>query len=233
MILLNPKKHTSRCSDEKSREIMQKTIAYFEGMGLRRLKSDDRDRVWYADFLEFVKREQAFATLLTPAAHGGKDCRWDNWRNNEFNEILAFYGLHYWYTWQVTILGLGPIWMSANEAAREKAAEQLRHGEVFAFGLSEKEHGADVYSTGMTLVPEGDGFRARGSKDYIGNVARDGRYMTNQHGLFVAGDMGRGQSLIVWAIAEGRAAAAAIDEHLMGSTNLPAPIPPTARPLVV
>jgi glutamate synthase (NADPH/NADH) small chain len=49
----------------------------------------------------------------------------------------------------------------------------------------------------------------------------------------VAGDAGRGQSLIVWAIAEGRAAAAAVDRYLTGSTNLPAPIPATARPLVV
>ena len=48
--------------------------------------------------------------------------------------------------------------------------------------------------------------------------------------LFVAGDMGRGQSLIVWAIAEGRAAAAGVDRHLMGHTALPAPIPPTAAP---
>ena len=52
-------------------------------------------------------------------------------------------------------------------------------------------------------------------------------------GVFVAGDAGRGQSLIVWAIAEGRAAAAAVDEYLTGSTTLPAPIPPTERPLVV
>ena len=52
-------------------------------------------------------------------------------------------------------------------------------------------------------------------------------------GVFVAGDAGRGQSLIVWAIAEGRAAAAAVDQHLTGSTNLPVPIPPSARPLVV
>jgi glutamate synthase (NADPH/NADH) small chain len=52
-------------------------------------------------------------------------------------------------------------------------------------------------------------------------------------GVFVAGDAGRGQSLIVWAIAEGRAAAAAVDEYLTGTTNLPVPIPPTARPLVV
>ena len=50
-------------------------------------------------------------------------------------------------------------------------------------------------------------------------------------GVFVAGDMGRGQSLIVWAIAEGRACAAAVDEYLVGETTLPAPIAPTARPL--
>jgi len=47
-------------------------------------------------------------------------------------------------------------------------------------------------------------------------------------GVFVAGDMGRGQSLIVWAIAEGRACAAAVDKYLEGATALPAPIPPTA-----
>ena len=50
--------------------------------------------------------------------------------------------------------------------------------------------------------------------------------------MFVAGDMGRGQSLIVWAIAEGRSAAAAVDRYLTGQTALPVPIPPTARPLV-
>ncbi|WP_296606515.1 glutamate synthase subunit beta [Nocardioides sp.] len=69
--------------------------------------------------------------------------------------------------------------------------------------------------------------------DERGNVARDDRYMTSVDGVFVAGDAGRGQSLIVWAIAEGRAAAAAVDTYLTGSTTLPAPIPPTARPLVV
>ncbi len=67
--------------------------------------------------------------------------------------------------------------------------------------------------------------------DARGNVARDGAYATSVPGVFVAGDMGRGQSLIVWAIAEGRSAAAAVDAYLMGSTALPAPIPPTARPL--
>jgi glutamate synthase (NADPH/NADH) small chain len=67
--------------------------------------------------------------------------------------------------------------------------------------------------------------------DERGNVARNAHYMTNVPGVFVAGDMGRGQSLIVWAIAEGRSCAAGVDEWLMGETQLPAPVPPTARPL--
>ncbi len=64
-----------------------------------------------------------------------------------------------------------------------------------------------------------------------GNVARDDTWSTNVPGVFVAGDMGRGQSLIVWAIAEGRAAAAAVDLHLMGETLLPSPVRPTDLPL--
>ena len=64
-----------------------------------------------------------------------------------------------------------------------------------------------------------------------GNVARDDHFATNVDGVFVAGDMGRGQSLIVWAIAEGRSAAAAADARLMGSTQLPAPITPTTEQL--
>jgi glutamate synthase (NADPH/NADH) small chain len=68
--------------------------------------------------------------------------------------------------------------------------------------------------------------------DERGNLRRDGRFMTNVPGVFVAGDMGRGQSLIVWAIAEGRSCAAGVDDYLMGDTRLPAPIEPTTRPLV-
>ncbi|MCV7192912.1 glutamate synthase subunit beta [Mycolicibacterium brumae] len=63
-----------------------------------------------------------------------------------------------------------------------------------------------------------------------GNVYRDNDFQTSAPGVFVAGDMGRGQSLIVWAIAEGRAAAAGVDRYLMGSSALPAPIKPTAAP---
>jgi glutamate synthase (NADPH/NADH) small chain len=67
--------------------------------------------------------------------------------------------------------------------------------------------------------------------DPRGNVARDEAFMTSVPGVFVAGDAGRGQSLIVWAIAEGRAAAAGVDAWLTGSSALPRPIAPTDRPL--
>ena len=67
--------------------------------------------------------------------------------------------------------------------------------------------------------------------DARGNVARDEAFMTSEPGVFACGDMGRGQSLIVWAIAEGRSCAAGVDSWLGGETQLPAPIAPTARPL--
>jgi len=170
VILLDPKNHDRFYPDERSREVMQKTIAFFEAKGKRALKRDDRDRVWYADFLEFVKQERIFATMCTPAGYGAADSRWDTWRICEFAEILGFYGLHYWYTWQVSVLGLGPIWMSENEEVKQRTARLLEEGGIFAFGLSERAHGADVYSTDMHLVPqEGGGYLAHGEKYYIGN----------------------------------------------------------------
>ena len=69
--------------------------------------------------------------------------------------------------------------------------------------------------------------------DERGNIKRGLDYQSSQEGIFVAGDAGRGQSLIVWAIAEGRSAAAEVDKYLTGETQLPAPILPTARPMMV
>ncbi|CAG7573326.1 glutamate synthase (NADPH/NADH) small chain [Barrientosiimonas humi] len=85
------------------------------------------------------------------------------------------------------------------------------------------------------LGPEGEGIveQLELETDDRTNIARDGSYLTNVPGVFVAGDAGRGQSLIVWAIAEGRSAARAIDAYLTGDSTLPAPVRPTDRPLAV
>jgi len=170
--LLNPATCDGSEFDPETRRVMRATIDWFEAKGKARLVAESHTDEWYSDFIEFLARERVFATLLTPArdADGAPGKRWDTARNAVFNEILGFYGLPYWYAWQVTILGLGPIWQSKNDAARARASRLLNEGAVFAFGLSEREHGADIYSTDMILTPEGDGgFRASGGKYYIGN----------------------------------------------------------------
>ena len=98
---------------------------------------------------------------------------------------------------------------------------------------TEFELEADLVLLAMGFVgPERPGLLTELEVDLTdrGSVARNADFETSVPGVFVAGDMGRGQSLIVWAIAEGRAAAAGVDRFLMGTTALPAPILPTAMP---
>ncbi|NVN48301.1 acyl-CoA dehydrogenase family protein [Mycolicibacterium hippocampi] len=176
-LLLNPNDFDPQHLDAQSRRQLRALIEWFEERGKVRLLRDDLEATWVGDFLDFVKRERLFATFLTPSefADGDADKRWDTSRNAVLSEILGFYGLAYWYAEQVTILGLGPIWQSDNVKAKEKAAAQLEAGGVMAFGLSEREHGADIYNTDLLLTPatdadsEGVVFRASGEKYYIGN----------------------------------------------------------------
>ena len=83
---------------------------------------------------------------------------------------------------------------------------------LLAMGFTGPEHEGMLRELGVAMTERG-------------NVKRDGAWMTSVEGVFTAGDMQRGQSLIVWAIAEGRSAAQAIDRFLMGSSDLPAPLP--------
>jgi len=173
MTLLNPKTEKFEHLDPRSREIMLKTIDYFESRGKEKLKDDSHERLWYGDFIQFMKDNQVMATLLTPEqyADGDPDTRWDTFRICDFNEILGFYNLSHWYTWQVSILGLGPIFMGKNEEVKKKTAQMLKDGGIFAFGLSERAHGADLYSSEMMLTPLSEGkYVADGGKYYIGNA---------------------------------------------------------------
>ncbi|OMB95260.1 acyl-CoA dehydrogenase [Mycobacterium colombiense] len=193
-MLLNPNHLQRRYPDRRSGEIMAATVDFFESRGKARLKADDHERVWYSEFLDHIGRERIFASLLTPSAYGADDCRWDTYRISAFAEIVGFYGLNYWYPFQVTALGLGPIWMSANEDAKRKAAALLEAGEVFAFGLSEQTHGADVYQTDMILTPSEAGWVANGEKYYIGNanvarmVSTFGKFDGTDEYVFFAAD---------------------------------------------
>jgi acyl-CoA dehydrogenase len=171
-LLLNPRSYDPAHFDPETRRLLRATIDWFEQRGKARLMQDYAEHAWYSDFLDFQAKERLFATFLTPSSEGSNDenKRWDTARVAALSEVLGFYGLNYWYTWQVTILGLGPVWQSDNPAARTRAAQVLEDGGVCAFGLSERAHGADIYSTDMVLTPQPDGgYLASGSKYYIGN----------------------------------------------------------------
>src|ERR1700752_1420057 len=177
-LLFDPNTYDPQQFDEETRRLLRATIDWFEGQGKKRIMDDDLAAQWPADFVAFVKLEKLFGTFLTPSEFGSGDVakRWDAARNAALSEILGFYGLTYWYTEQVTILGLGPIWQSENKDAKLKAADDLEAGEGMAFGLSERDHGADVYNTDMVLPPASDEdrangilYRATGEKYYIGN----------------------------------------------------------------
>lgn len=203
-LLLNPQNYESPQTDLQSKRVMEKTIQFFEEKGLTSIKEDDQASRWYTDFLKFLKKERIFSTLLTPTGYGASDSRFDLSRVCEFNEITAFYSLSYQYAYQVSILGLGPIWMGDNERAKHKTAQLLIDGGIFAFGLSEKAHGADLYSNEMALSKTSEGnYLANGGKYYIGNanvaalVSTFARYKdTKDYVFFVVDSQHRNYKLI-------------------------------------
>ncbi len=179
-LLFNPRTYDPTSFDERTREQLVALVDFFETKGLARNKEEYYSGEWYTDFLSLVAEKKIFATFATPAEVGAlvgdDDARWDLARINELNEILGFYSLAHWYAWQVSVLGLGPVWLSGNDEARRRVAGLLDEGHIFGFGLSEREHGADIYSSDMILTRTADGgFTASGGKWYIGNGNAAGR----------------------------------------------------------
>jgi glutamate synthase (NADPH/NADH) small chain len=125
---------------------------------------------------------------------------------------------------------------SGNVKTLTMSEVRFEGGKITPVEGTEQEIPAELVLLAMGFVgPESDTVVAQlgVALDERGNIKRDRNYATNVEGVFVCGDAGRGQSLIVWAIAEGRACAAGVDAYLSGSTKLPMPIPPTARQMMV
>jgi acyl-CoA dehydrogenase len=171
-LLLNPQQMQQVMSDAKTQDLFNHTVAFFEHKGNFSMRIDVKQRRMPTDYYQFIRESGLFATLLTPAGYGDADARWDHYRITSASELLGFYGL-YQYTYQVSILGVVPIWISRNEQQKKELARQLKEGHVFAFGMSERAHGADLYSNESMITPIGDGrYVANGEKYYIGNSSR-------------------------------------------------------------
>ncbi|MGV0734769.1 acyl-CoA dehydrogenase family protein [Mycobacterium syngnathidarum] len=173
-LLLNPHAYNPDF-DRSTRALLQQTIDWFETRGKRRLLGDYHAKIPNTEFLDFVGGSGLLATFLTPSrdAGGAPDKRWDMSRIVALSEILGFYGMNYLVPWQVTLLGVSPVFQSENSAARARAAAVLEAGGVAAFAVTERAHGADLYSTETCLVSDDvGGFLATGEKYYIGNGNR-------------------------------------------------------------
>lgn len=181
-LLFNPNNYDPVYLDDESRRQLKALVQFFESKGKATLKAEYHAAQWYDDFVKFNAEEGIFARFGLPTSAAElldetpADARWDTARINELNEILGFYSLDHWYAWQVSVLGLGPVWTSDNPAGRKQVAELLTEGSLFGFGLSEQTHGADIYSTDMILESDGKGgWYATGPKYYIGNGNVAGR----------------------------------------------------------
>lgn len=171
-LLLNPQQMEQVMKDKQTQDLFDLTVAFFEQKGNYSMRVDAKLKRMPTDWYQFIRESGLFATLLTPAGYGDANARWDHYRITSASELLGFYGL-YQYTFQVSVLGVGPIWISANEHQKRELAQQLKEGHVFAFGMSERSHGADLYSNEASIMPVGGGeYIANGEKYYIGNSSR-------------------------------------------------------------
>lgn len=92
-----------------------------------------------------MKENQVLATLMTPEGYGDPSARWDTYRNTKFAEIIGFYGITYWYTFQVSMLGVAPVWLGSNEKLKHKAAQLLQKG-MFALLVYRKKNMALIFT---------------------------------------------------------------------------------------
>lgn len=152
--------------------LIQKLVTFFEQKGLQSLKDEDRREQWYDDWIAYQSRHRLYAALLAPAQYSSDSGRFDLLRLTRAIEVFGYLSPAHGYSLQVTFLGLFAILMGDNAALKQEAVAALEQGRLLALGVSEKGHGADLFSNEFTLTPApGEGrFLANGSKYYIGNA---------------------------------------------------------------
>jgi acyl-CoA dehydrogenase len=146
-------------------------LNFFQSKGLAALVLEDQREQWYQDWIDFQAQHGLYAGLLSPKAYSSRGTQLDLLRLTRFIEAFAYFGPAHAYSLQVSFLGLFPIFMSANEPLKREAIAKLKNGGLFAFGVSERNHGSDLLANEFTLKSTSTGaFLAEGSKCYIGNA---------------------------------------------------------------
>lgn len=159
-------------TDEYLREpTLRLLVDFFQNKGLAALKKEDRDEVWHQDWIDFQAKNGLYASLLSPRQYSNRGNFFSIRRLTRLLETFAYFAPAHAYSLHVSFLGLFPILVSSNEALKREAIAKLEDGGLFAFGVSEKNHGADVFANDMTVTQASDGsLIAKGAKYYIGNA---------------------------------------------------------------
>jgi acyl-CoA dehydrogenase len=143
---------------------------FFRGKGLPALKEEDRQEDWYPDWIAHQAAHGLYASLLSPACYSTRGHRLNVLRLTRFLEAFAYFSPAHAYSLHVSFLGLFPILMSSNEALKREAVARLEGGGLFAFGVSERDHGADLLANEFNVRDTSAGRVADGAKCYIGNA---------------------------------------------------------------
>jgi acyl-CoA dehydrogenase len=150
---------------------LQRLVEFFENKGLAALKDEDQRQQWYEDWIAFQRAHGLYASLLSPKKYSAVGNEFDLPRLTRFLEVFAYFSPAHGYSLQVTFLGLFAILMGSNEALKQEAVAALEKGALFAFGVSEKDHGSDLLASEFTVGGTEPGrLIANGSKYYIGNA---------------------------------------------------------------
>ncbi len=150
--------------------LIQLLAEFFLAKGLAAIKEEDRQEKWYDDWLVYQKRHGIYARLIAPKEFSSVGSELDLFRLTRFLEVFGYFSAAHGYSLQVSFLGLFPILMGENVALKREAVGLLEKGGLFAFGVSEQAHGADLLGNGFTVTETEEGrLVARGTKYYIGN----------------------------------------------------------------
>ena len=146
-------------------------VDFFRDKGLEVLKQEDRDEGWYQDWIDYQAQHGLYASLLSPRRYSSLGNRFDIRKLTRFLEVFAYFSPAHAYSLHVSFLGLFPILMSSNDALKKEAVAKLEGGGLFAFGVSEKAHGSDLFANEFLAKQAGPaGWLADGAKYYIGNA---------------------------------------------------------------
>lgn len=148
-----------------------KLAQFFETKGLAALKAEDFREQWYEDWLAYQATHRLYATVLSPRQYSAFGGELDLLRLARFLEVFAYFSPSHGYSLQVTFLGLFSILMGSNSALKQEAVTAMEAGGLLAFGVSEKDHGSDLFANAFTVRSVAAGqFIANGAKYYIGNA---------------------------------------------------------------